>query len=56
MAVQAKLTEIPPLCMVEGCGRFRQQKYFHVNCKKPYMKTCNKHTYNHLELNKTKKA
>jgi hypothetical protein len=56
MAVQAKLTELPPLCGVEGCGRFRQQIYFHVNGKKPYLKTCSKHDYRHLEQAKSGKA
>ena len=49
MAVQAKLTELPPLCSVEGCGRFRQQKTFHPTGKKPYLKTCRRHNYKQIE-------
>ena len=49
MAVQAKLTELPPLCSVEGCGRFRQQKTFQLIGKKPYLKTCRRHNYKDIK-------
>lgn len=50
MAIQTKLTELPPLCMVEGCGRFRQRKnQFTAIEKKPFLKTCRTHTYQNIK-------
>jgi hypothetical protein len=49
MAVQSKTFDIPPLCGVKGCERFCQCKTFHPMGKNPYLKTCRKHNYKHLE-------